>query len=535
MSQTGIPRIIHQTWHSSIDTVPKEKGDPYSWIELNPSWDYKFWSDETLRQFIQDKFPELLVTYDSYPNPVQRADLGRYCLLYHFGGIYTDIDTTCLQPLDVISGDPRVILCEEPMAHWSHALERGLERLLFNGTMASPAKHPFWKEVIRLCVLMSSNAHRDVLESTGPLIVTAAVEYWQDPDSISINSSSLFCPQDDQGEDKSGSTHGTYGDQRISIHHWQGSWYGIRTQSFWQRKKGRLRQLKHFLQTSLEYKNNQPSANIDSAQLNSSLPDPESRPDVAIFIPVKDGAEFLHNCISLIDKLDYPKDKLSVVFGESNSSDNSVKIIEDICQHYQDHFKEVKHLALKSGHNIARRKRWKPAFQKRRRSAIAKVRNEMLNTALQPTDEWVLWLDVDVCQFDSDILTQLLVEQEKVVVPNCLLESGGNSYDMNSFLEIGQPSRAQYYKHCRNGLFQPPVDYWYRRHLHELRYLKRVPIHGVGGCMLLVHADVHRAGLLFPEAPYQDLLETEAFGYLARDMGITPIALPQLEILHVNS
>ena len=45
---------------------------------------------------------------------------------------------------------------------------------------------------------------------------------------------------------------------------------------------------------------------------------------------------------------------------------------------------------------------------------------------------------------------------------------------------------------------------------------------------------VHRAGITFPELPYGDLLETEAFGKWANDMGINPIGLPQVEIQHVN-
>jgi hypothetical protein len=53
--------------------------------------------------------------------------------------------------------------------------------------------------------------------------------------------------------------------------------------------------------------------------------------------------------------------------------------------------------------------------------------------------------------------------------------------------------------------------------------------------MLLVHASVHRAGLEFPAIPYNDLIETEAFGRLASDFGLTPYGLPNVEIFHVKS
>lgn len=59
------------------------------------------------------EFPDLLELYVSYPKPVQRADLARYCLLKHFGGLYADIDTRCLDSLEPLAGDIRVIICEE--------------------------------------------------------------------------------------------------------------------------------------------------------------------------------------------------------------------------------------------------------------------------------------------------------------------------------------------------------------------------------------------------------------------------------------
>jgi len=46
-------------------------------------------------------------------------------------------------------------------------------------------------------------------------------------------------------------------------------------------------------------------------------------------------------------------------------------------------------------------------------------------------------------------------------------------------------------------------------------------------------AALHRGGLRFPEIPYRDLIETEGFGALANDLGIRPVGLPKLEILHV--
>ncbi|MEL6920007.1 MAG: glycosyl transferase, partial [Pseudomonadota bacterium] len=81
----------------------------------------------------------------------------------------------------------------------------------------------------------------------------------------------------------------------------------------------------------------------------------------------------------------------------------------------------------------------------------------------------------------------------------------------------------------------PPADHWYRRHLHDLRYLDIVPLTGVGGTNLLVADQVHRAGLRFPERPYRDLIETEAFGRLANDLAVVPYGLPNVTVTHANA
>ncbi|KAJ2790170.1 Mannan polymerase II complex anp1 subunit, partial [Coemansia guatemalensis] len=50
----------------------------------------------------------------------------------------------------------------------------------------------------------------------------------------------------------------------------------------------------------------------------SSEPDPES---VLILTPIKDGARFLEQYFSLIDKLDYPRSSISIAFLVSDSVD----------------------------------------------------------------------------------------------------------------------------------------------------------------------------------------------------------------------
>ncbi len=512
-------------------------GDPESWKTSNPGWQYMFWSDNDLLEFMTCEFPDLLDLYVSYPKPVQRADLARYCLLKHFGGIYADIDTRCLASLEPLAGDMRVILCEEPPEHHEPALVRGLKSLYFNGTLASPPGHPFWDDVIDKCKLMRERRHFDVLETTGPLILTAAVEQWPDRDQLALNDCLLFAGLTAHWRKSVTPSHGPFSPLKLSEHLWQGSWYKRRHERFYHRKLGHLRKLRHAVMSRNDLKLETERTRIDTDLLTRPLVSgPEVDPRVTVLIPVRNAEQFLPTCFALVSRVDYPKDRINIVFGLADSEDLSGALIDQFILQHGAEYAAVRCVrTVGSAPLVKRSARWKPKFQRARRAGLARARNQLIREGLDSEAEWVLWMDADLVHYPPDILRRLLAEREKIITPDCVLVPGGPSYDMNAFLSNGQPSRSEYHRHLKDGILQPPAEWDRRRHLHDLRYLKRVPLHGVGGTMLLVHADVHRSGLNFPERPYRDLIETEAFGLLARDLGVTPIGLPQIEIVHTSS
>lgn len=174
--------------------------------------------------------------------------------------------------------------------------------------------------------------------------------------------------------------------------------------------------------------------------------------------------------------------------------------------------------------------RWTPAIQRRRRSHIAKIRNELVKQTLKD-EGWVLWVDADIIEFPDDILATLLSTGARIVHPNAVRVRGAPSMDRNAWMIERQISRGAMAMWIRDGLYQPPAGFE-RLYLSDLRYRDIVPLYGVGGTMLLVDANLHRAGLLFPENPYKFLIETEGFGAAAHDIGVVPVGLPNVEIVH---
>ena len=112
----GIMQIIHQTYITANQTTWPEswRGTPSAWKKKHPDWEYKFWTDESARAFIQAEYPWFLSHFDGYKFPIQRADAIRYFALYHYGGLYADLDLQPLHALDKYLVDTDVALVETP-------------------------------------------------------------------------------------------------------------------------------------------------------------------------------------------------------------------------------------------------------------------------------------------------------------------------------------------------------------------------------------------------------------------------------------
>ncbi|HYD70561.1 glycosyltransferase [Azospirillum sp.] len=251
-------------------------------------------------------------------------------------------------------------------------------------------------------------------------------------------------------------------------------------------------------------------------------------PSVLVLTPVKNARRHLPAFLAMLERLDHPRDRLSLGFLEGDSDDGSHAFLEAELPRLRGLFRRV--VLMK--HDLGVRldgPRWAPAVQRPRRAAIAKARNRLLNAALAD-EEWVLWVDADVLDAPPDALRRLLAVGGDIVVPHCVLEPGGPTFDLNSFRITDPDGEA---RHMVDGLVQPPRGVG-RRYLDNLRGQGPVPLDSVGGTMLLVRADLHREGLIFPPFPYRGYIETEGLAMMARDMGITCWGLPDLEIVHAR-
>lgn len=246
---------------------------------------------------------------------------------------------------------------------------------------------------------------------------------------------------------------------------------------------------------------------------------------VLILTPMKSTVRYLDLYFDLLERLTFPHARLSLGILEGDSDDGTwdevARRLTERCSGFASRLLFKKDFGLRLPPGVPR---YEPAFQATRRAVLARARNHLLFRALRDQD-WVLWLDADVSAYPADVIERLVGLDLDIVHPHCVIGYGERTFDLNAWSDKG------------------------RLRMDDLRGKGRVRLDAVGGTMLLVRADRHRDGLVFPSFFYGGRsrwardnnpingnrvgeIETEGFGIMARDMGLECWGLPDLEILH---
>lgn len=170
----SFPQVIFQTWKSKVSVPTHFARWSESFRRLNPHYAHLLWDDIDNRNFIAKYYPWFLSIYDAYPREIYRADAVRYFFLYQFGGLYADMDTECLRPVDPLfeSGDV-----------WLGRMgnDRHFSQSIPNAIMASRPFQEFWLLAIYLLVEnaegLDARAPRIGPETmTGPILLKRAYD-----------------------------------------------------------------------------------------------------------------------------------------------------------------------------------------------------------------------------------------------------------------------------------------------------------------------------------------------------------------------
>lgn len=254
-------------------------------------------------------------------------------------------------------------------------------------------------------------------------------------------------------------------------------------------------------------------------------------------------------------ELTYPRElvELGFIFPRTNDGDLALKNLEieiKKIQKTKNKFSKITILRQDSDSPISQIEKDRHALkaQKIRRSQMATARNSLLFSTIGPFTSWVLWLDADIVETPKTLIQDLTSHNKPVLAANCYQRYFDNEknidsirpYDYNNWAESDEGlSIAEKMSddeiivegYSEIATYRPLMAHFYDP---RSSVTDEMPLDGVGGTCLLVKADVHRDGAMFPNFPFYHLIETEGFAKMCKRLGYEIFGLPNYLVYHYN-
>ena len=165
-----IPKIIHQIWLGSQPLPPHLKPWMASWKQHFPSWEYRLWTDQELRQ-IKDTLVCRHV-FDHKQSLALLSDVLRMEILNRYGGMYMDCDFECLHPFETFLQDGCFHYGDEKLGQPC------------NAWLCSAPNHrllALYLDQLRHAITGPVDHHKDwfaVVSKTGPQALRRVLNFW---------------------------------------------------------------------------------------------------------------------------------------------------------------------------------------------------------------------------------------------------------------------------------------------------------------------------------------------------------------------
>ena len=178
-----IPKILHQLWIGS-KPAPTKFMDTFK--DKHPEYEYIRWTESEI-DHRNMKF-ECINAINRMSEINGKADIMRWEILYHYGGIFQDADSVCLEPFDAS------FLEKQAFAGFENETAR--QGLVATGTMGFPPKHPLCRAAIDWMLTNDScpeTCGQRAWYTVGPGLLTRLLETGKYTD-LSIYPSYSFIP-----------------------------------------------------------------------------------------------------------------------------------------------------------------------------------------------------------------------------------------------------------------------------------------------------------------------------------------------------
>jgi mannosyltransferase OCH1-like enzyme len=162
-----IPKIIYKTGKGKPPFIVQELFDKT--LQKNQKFKIKYYDDAKCRKFIEDIFPQdVLEAYDILKPGAYKADLFRYCILYNYGGVWSDLTDNYLISLDEIidfNNDELFLIDDRPMG------KNNIKGIQISFMAAKPKNKLYLKcirQIVKHC--QERKIGNSPLAVTGPLL-----------------------------------------------------------------------------------------------------------------------------------------------------------------------------------------------------------------------------------------------------------------------------------------------------------------------------------------------------------------------------
>jgi len=162
----SIPKIIHQLW---IGPKPRPSKFMATWQTKHPDYEYIMWNEEEIRN--RGLHLECVSKINEIEEINGKADIIRWEILYHYGGLFIDADSICIDPFNY--------LIEQHKPFCGYENETARPGLVATGTMAFPKNHPLPRgaiDYIKLNEVSRAKTGKMAWRTVGPELLTKLLQ-----------------------------------------------------------------------------------------------------------------------------------------------------------------------------------------------------------------------------------------------------------------------------------------------------------------------------------------------------------------------
>ena len=179
-SEDIIPKKIYKVFvNDTIDKLPK--GIMINainiWKEFYPDYELVIYDSEKINDFYLEHYGvEFIYIYNMIIPNAFKCDFFRYCLLYKFGGVYSDLKQVPIEKIDIEKY--QFVAAYEKHLDWDKML--GLDFIpCQNCFIACIKEHPYMKGAIDMCIqnVLKNRYNSFCTDATGPVMLGRCIKY----------------------------------------------------------------------------------------------------------------------------------------------------------------------------------------------------------------------------------------------------------------------------------------------------------------------------------------------------------------------